>query len=123
MATNPAMPLYEYGKNVSCRATANVTGKRFVAISGNGVLPNPSAAHATAAGRVFGVSGYDVPSGDRFPVVRKGVVPVTAGAALTAGQEVEVGAAGVAVVKAAGVAVGVVLFDAANAADAYVDLY
>jgi hypothetical protein len=48
---------------------------------------------------------------------------VTTGAAITANQEVEVGANGVAVPKAAGIAVGYALFDAANGASAYVHLY
>lgn len=123
MATNVSVPLFEAGKRITGKASAAVTGKRFVGISGQGVAPNPSVAHAVAASKPFGVSAYDAAIGDELSILKGGVVPVTAGAALTAGQEVEAGAAGVAVVLAAGKAAGRVLFDTANGAAAYIDLY
>lgn len=123
MASNACVPMYEPGKDVTCKATANVTGKRFVAISGNGTKPNPSAAHCAAGAKAFGVAAYDAATGDEFPIKRQGIVPVLAAAAITANQEVEVGANGQAIVKAAGIAVGRAIFDAANGAVVYVDLY
>ena len=50
-------------------------------------------------------------------------MPVTAGAAITAGAEVEVGASGKAITLASGKAVGRALTTAANNADVYVRLY
>jgi hypothetical protein len=123
MATNVSVPLFETADRVTGIATAAVTGKRFLKISGNGTLPNPSVAPATAAVRAFGVAAFDAAVGESVSVLKKGVVPVTAGAAITADVEVEVGAAGVVIPKAAGVAVGKAVFDAANGAPAYIDLY
>ena len=51
------------------------------------------------------------------------VVKVTTGAALTAFQEVQAGAAGVAIPLAAGVKLGYALTSAANATDAEISLY
>lgn len=120
---NPCQPLYAEGRNITGRASAAVTGKRFVAISGNATDGIPACSPATAAGRIFGVAGYDGAAGETFPVIRKGVVPVTASGAIAAGDEVEVAAAGKAATHAAGVAVGEALFDAADGADAFVALY
>ncbi len=120
---NACQPLYTEGRNITGRASAAVTGKRFVAISGNGTEGVPSVAHATAASQIFGVAGYDAASGGTLPVIRKGVVPVKTAGAISAGDEVEVGANGQAVTKSAGVAVGVALFDAASGADAFIALY
>lgn len=120
---NVCQPLYNEARNISGRPTAAVIGKRFVAISGNGSGGAPSIAHAAAGARVFGVAGYDAAIGELVPVIRKGVVPVTAAAAISANNEVEVGANGQVIPKAAGIAVGVALFDAANGADALIALY
>lgn len=134
---NACQPLYLEGRNITGRASAAVTGKRFVKISGNGTEGLPSVAHAAAGQLVFGVSGYDAASGTSLPVIRKGVVPVTAGAALAAGQRVQSDANGQAVVyvppttdPTATVAqtvdtiphAGTVLFDAAAGADAFIAL-
>ncbi len=120
---NACQPLYQEGRNVTGRAKTAVTGKRFVAITGNGTEGVPDCGHATAAGRVFGVAGYDAAIGEAFPVFRKGVVPVKTSGAVTAFAEVEVGATGLAVAKTAGVAVGYAMFDAAAGADAFICLY
>ncbi len=122
MATNIAQPL-QLGSDITCKATSAVTGRRFVAISTNGSKGVPNVAHATAGVQPFGVSAYDAANGEALPVIRKTIVQVTAGAALSAGNEVQVGTAGVAIVKDAGVAVGRVVFDAANGAPAFIDLY
>lgn len=122
MATNISQPLFP-GSDVTAKATATITGRRFVGVSTNGSKRTVNVAHATAASKPFGVSAYDVASGEVLPVIRKTATQVTAGANLTAGQEVEVGAAGVAVVRTTGVAAGRVLFDAASGQPAVIDLY
>lgn len=119
--SNDAIPFYFPGDEVTGKATAAVTGKRFVKVSGNGA-GNVAVAHADAGAAAFGVAGYDAAVDETLPVLRAGIVPVTAAAALTAGQGVEVGASGQAAAHSAGVRVGTVVFDAAAGADAAVAL-
>lgn len=120
-------PLFEYFSNshkrVTGTATAALVGKTFVAIAVGGRDQNPNLATAAAGKRAFGVAGWDVALGEKVTVFKRGIVSVTAGAALSAGDEVEVGAAGKAIKLDTGTAVGQVLADAAIGADAAVDLY
>ena len=128
---NESIPLFRPGQDISATASAAVVGKRFVAWTG-GLLPLtspktlPTAAHATAAGQVAGVSSYDAPTiGSRFAIQRGSglVVTVTAGGNFAALSEVEVGANGKAVVKGAGVAVGRALSAGSTDTDCFVELY
>ncbi len=119
--TNPR--IYAPGADVTARASAAVTGRRFVAISGNRASGNVSVAHATAAGRKFGVAKHDAAVGALVGVARDGVVWVRAAGTIAAFAEVEVGANGQAVTKSAGVAVGYALTGAASGADAEIALY
>lgn len=123
---NECIPFKEPGARVTGQATAAVTGKRFLAITGNAQTDGTlSVAHAAAGARIVGVAAYDAAIGAKVGVIRgsKIVVPVTAGAAIAAGSEVEVGATGQAITKAAGVAVGYVETGVASGADARVCLY
>lgn len=122
---NDNISVYEPGQDISGRASAAITGKRFLKISGNRNNGNVAVAHADAAGRTCGVSGRDTASGKLVNVLRgkDRVTFVTAGANLTAFQEVEVGAGGVAVVKASGVAVGYAVTAATSGGDAEISLY
>ena len=121
---NPCIPLYDVGRNVTGRATVAVIGKRFVKITGNAGKGNPiSVGPATAALKPFGIAGYDAPIGDVVPIVKGGIVPIKAVGAIAAGAEVEVAAAGAVSTKAAGIAVGVAIYDAADTTDALIDLY
>lgn len=123
---NECIPFKEPGADVTGQASAAVTGCRFLAITGNlqadGSL---TVAHATAAGRICGVSKYDAAQGKKVGIIRgsKMVVPVTAGANITAGSEVEVGTNGQAITKASGVAVGYVETAATSGQPARVVLY
>lgn len=136
MPTNICYPLHETS-DLTFRATAAVTGKRFVAPSGNRTggpgLSTDTAnvyqmAHAAAGAKAFGVSKYDVASGSlggAFGTPGK-VVPVTTGAAVTAGQQVEVGATGFAIPWAGTIAtqpVGLAMTGAASGADVEIKLY
>jgi hypothetical protein len=82
-------------------------------------------AHATAAGRVCGVSKYDAASGGKVGIYRGNsrVVFVNAGGNIAAFAEVEVGSNGQAVTKAAGVAVGYAVTAATSGNDAEISLY
>lgn len=109
---NECIPFSEPGRNITGHATAAVTGCRFVMISGNRQADgNISVAHATAATKAFGVSKYDAAIGEKVGIIRGSgfIVPVMAGANLTANQRVEVGTNGQAVVLASGIAVGTVV--------------
>lgn len=132
---NDCIPFYEPGGAITCQTTAAVTGKRFVAISGNrtsgpGLATtaeggNYRVATCAAAAKAFGVAKYDAASGAKVGVwCQPGiVVPVTAAANITAGQEVEVGATGQATPLAAGKAVGMALTAATTGNDAEIRLY
>lgn len=102
---NEAIPLFRPGSDVTCLTTAAVVGKTFVDVSATvdatGMI---KVATASAAARAFGVATYDAASGARVPVIcgPGTIVPVTAGGTITAGADVEVGAAGKAVALAAG---------------------
>lgn len=121
-AANQCIPLFQPGQEITVSPTAPVVGKRFVAISGNGAGDLIRVAHATAAGRAFGVVLYDQVADQPVPMLREGILPVTAVGAITAGQQVQVGAGGRAAPFAAGIAVGTATADAADAADCFVAL-
>src|SRR4051812_4621037 len=122
---NDAIPFYEDGDELTCTATAAVSGKTFVKISGNkqadGTL---SVAPCGAGDKVFGVAMFDAAINTRVTVhtIESGhVMPVVAGAALAADSSVVSDATGHAV-NPAGAGehhcAGLVLTGAANGADA-----
>lgn len=122
---NECIPLYRPGQDVSAVTTGAVTGKTFVDYSaalGTGLL---SVNTATAAGKVAGVAAYDAASGARVAVIRgKGqIVPMTAGATVTALAEVEVGTSGRPINFAAGVKVGRALSGGTVGTQIWVELY
>ncbi len=129
------IPYYEPDQPLTGQATAAVVGKTFADISADiesGPLLSTSAgggnvkvATCAAGVRGVGVFAYDGPNiGDKVPLFGPGTVcPITAGAAITFGQEVEVGAAGKVIPLAAGKAVGKALTGAAANADAMIRLY
>lgn len=138
MATgdNSVSPLYEPGSRITAAVTAAVTGGKFVKISGNfqsGPLLSTAAdggniqvATCTAGVKALGVAGYDgATAGDKIPVIcgHDIVVPMTAGAAITAGNEVECDANGNPIPLATGRPCGMAISGAANGATVYVRLY
>lgn len=142
---NICVPLFKSGeKDVTVRTTAAVVGKTFGAISANiqsgpvittATLPatfdggNLQAATCGAGVKPDGVFAYDAAINTIVPLIRQiATVPVTAGAAITAGVEVMSDAAGKAVpwTSAAGEAnrkAGKAVTTAALNADCYVELY
>src|SRR5262245_8132936 len=118
--------IYAPGDNITGEATATITAKTFLAISGNRTDGgNIAVAPAAAAGRIVGVARNDAASGEFVAVARGNsrVVKVTAGGSIAAFAEVEVGANAKAVTKASGVAVGYALTAATSGADAEISLY
>lgn len=117
---NECIPLYRPGADISCTAGAAITGKTFVKVSAALVAGNPASnvdstlltvITDTAGAKALGVAAYDAASGARLPVIvgPGHVVPVTCGAAVTAGAEVEANALGQAITKSAGAALGLAL--------------
>jgi hypothetical protein len=123
--SNENVSIYEPGANISGRAKTDVIGKRFLAIVGNRDGGNISVGHATAAGRVCGVSKYDAAAGEIVGVARGNsrVTYVTAAGAIAAFAEVEVGADGKASTLAAGEPVGYAVTAATDGGDAEISLY
>lgn len=114
-----AIPYFRPGVDVPCSAKGAVSGRTFVAFDS---WPDPGPAFpgaspdnninvktAVAATRAFGVAGWDAADKAKLTVIREGIVPVIAGAAIAAGAEVEVGANGRAVTLAAGRPAGIAL--------------
>ncbi|MSZ75516.1 MAG: DUF2190 domain-containing protein [Actinobacteria bacterium] len=115
--TNEMYGIYEPGADITGHASAAVTGRRFLKVSGNRTDGNVAVNHATAGGRAFGVSKYSADSGKKVGVARGNsrVVQVDVVGTVAAFGEVEVGANGTAIPKNAGVAVGFVVTGVADA--------
>lgn len=131
MAENVAIPFYEPGRSLTGQASAAVTGKRCLAITGDKTADgNITVAHAAAAGRIVGVAEYDAAVGAKVGVLRGAglVVPIRAATALAAFQEVEVGADGQVIARDAvarpnAIAIGYAITAAAINTDAQINLY
>lgn len=122
---NEVVPFWDLGSSITASAGAAVTGKRFVQVNGARVNGLPRVIPCGAGIKPFGVACRDKAAGEAVmcytgPGI---VVPVTAGAALAAGQEVQSDATGQAIVLAAGRPAGMTLDDAAIGADAVIKLY
>lgn len=155
MAANECIPTKSPASTVSVQATAAVTGKRFVKISGPRVgggltggtsqvtTAGPGYGANTLSGDVtdvyqvtpcsvsgeasLGVAGSDLAVGGPVGKVYKHgvghILPVRAGAAITAGQEVQTDATGQAIPLAGGKALGYAVDSAASGADCEISLY
>jgi uncharacterized membrane protein len=139
LMANDLIPYKRPGEDISGHATAAITGKRAVQISaartsgpglsntaegGNYSVAHPANAGANGgAGKmIFGIAKYDAAINKKVGVVREGIVPVNAGAAITAGQKLEVDATGSVIPLAAGTMVGYACNDAAINTDCEVAL-
>ena len=117
--------VYKPGQDVTAEvSTGTVEVKKFVKIAGSRTSGgNLAVAQAAAGDRAFGVAAHDAGTGQLVHVARGGVVKVVAAGAISAGAEVEVGAAGAAATKSTGIAVGYAVNGAADGADAEIALY
>lgn len=155
MAANECIPTKSPATTVTAQATAAVTGKRFVKISGprvgGGLTGGTSAVSVAGPGygpstlstdvtdvyqvipcsvsgeASLGVAGWDMTVGGPVGKVYKhgvgNILPIRAGANITAGQEVQTDAIGQAIPLAAGKALGYAVDSAAAGADAEISLY
>lgn len=120
----PSTVVYlEPGDATTCLVGADVVYGHFVKVTTGGVGNHPKIITAVAAGPSYGVAHFSAVAGTDVSVLRVGTIGVIAGAAITSGSEVEVGALGVAVTLAAGKAVGVATADIANGALGPITLY
>lgn len=98
MANNPAVPFWDEGNTITCHASAAITGKRIVSVSGARVDGNPRVSHqvGSATVRGLGVSAYDAASGAKVSVyTAPGIVmPITVTGAVTAGADLYAAADG-----------------------------
>lgn len=99
--------------NLSLTAPAAVAGNTFVAADGSTAAPGAAA---------IGVAYTDAAAGETFNASAVGTALVVAGAAISGGQAVEVGANGDAVPHNSGVIVGYALGSVA-AAGSYVEVF
>jgi hypothetical protein len=138
---NVCVPLYaEPDEPLTGHTTAAVVGKTFANISadiqsGPGITAvalatafdggNISVATCAAKAKPIGVFAFDRAEGEPVTIYTSPnlVVPVTAGEAITAGEEVESDAGGKAIKLAAGKAAGKAYTTAASGKDCFVRLY
>lgn len=124
---NHARDRYNDGSDITVKATADVTGKRFAAISGDlddGLITIGTAAPGT---NTVGVIKYDAAAGELVGIARGSsrVITVTTGAAITAGDDVQVGDGGRAIpapAESTGIIVGYSVNTVAAGADALISL-
>jgi hypothetical protein len=137
---NECIPLYEPGAAITAEAVGAVVGKRFVRITGkeagtNLVNPPGSSVDQTSGGNVladqaipagklpFGVADKDAAIGQKFGILRGGVVPMEAGTGgVTAGQELQSDVDGRPIALTTGASVGFALSIAAAGAEVMVAL-
>ena len=125
MPNNELIPFKEHANRVTATPSAAVTGKRFVSISGDRQPDGTyTVAPTGAAGKALGVAAWDAGVGSKVTVVTitsGDIVPVRAGAALTANASVMSDATGQAVVATAGATgLGIALTGCASGADAQI---
>lgn len=116
-------PIFEYftdSDKITCRAVGAVTGKTLVKLVAGGADQVPAVSTAGASDVAYGVAGWDVADGEKVTIYRRGVLSVTASAALTAGTRVQPAANGRVAALTTGTPVGQVHADAASGADAAV---
>jgi hypothetical protein len=138
--TNVCHPMFKGGDPITGHTSAAVVGKTFADISAT-IQSGPNittvalsttfdggnivVATCAAKKRAIGVFAYDRAINEPVPILYSAgaILPLTSGEALTAGEEVEVGAGGKPVKLAAGIAVGKVVTTAGNNEDVFIRLY
>lgn len=99
LMANDLIPYKRPGQDFTAQVTAAVVGKTLVVISANVTSgpglsntaegSNPRVATCGAGAQAIGVAKYDQPTiGGKVGVCRGGIVPITAGGTITAGQKV-----------------------------------
>jgi hypothetical protein len=120
---NDLTPVFESADRITGQASAAITGRRFVKISGNktsALIPSGAAqvgasdpteggnyqfAQCVLNDAAIGVSTWDAAIGEKVGAVREGIVPMPAGSTITFGQAVGSDANGMAIPATAAVRV------------------
>lgn len=140
MPVNEAIPFYDEGDELTVHAANALTGKRFARITGrqagkragtginagldtSGIGGNYTADVPAGADKAYGVVQYDVAAGEKVTLLKQKILPVTCGATVTVGSEVEVDSAGRVINLAAGKAVGMCLVGNTIGLDAEIFVY
>lgn len=118
---NQAFEFFSDSDAITAEATTAITGCTFVKLAAGGTPQVPKVTTCGAGEAPYGVAAWDVPAGARVTILRKGVVSVKAGGALTPGR-VQSDAAGKAVTFSTGVPAGMAHADASTTVDAAVAL-
>ena len=118
---NESKPLFRPAAAITARATTAVTGSRLVAPSGayDGTMP---VTHCGDGASPLGVASADIPSGQLGTLLREGVIPVTAGATVTAGQSLQSDAQGRVIPRTTGRTVGLAVANGTTGLPTYVAL-
>jgi hypothetical protein len=123
---NECIPLYEPGKRITIIADGGINGRRAVKVNASKGQTFPGAnlhvIQAVAGDRPDGIALWDLLTNEVGGMIRDGVVPVDAGATVTAGQEVQVDATGRVITLAAGKSIGKAWTDATVGNPCYVAL-
>lgn len=90
---------------ITCDAVGAVKGKTFVKLVAGGTAQRPKVSTCGAGERPYGVAFWSVGDKESVSIYRAGVLAVTAGEALAAGDAIAVGANGKAVKAGAAPAV------------------
>lgn len=110
------LPVYKPGQALTLKASATITAGQIVEVSGSGTVA-PAGADSV---KWVGVAAFDAATNDNVTVYAGGVQSLKASGAITAGDQVVCGAAGVAVSDStpasAPALVGVALSTAADGA-------
>lgn len=127
---NDCIPYFEPADEITGHCTAVVRGKRFVSPSAHppgGLIgvENIQIAESGAGAKAVGIAAYDGVLNEEIPLkTGNGVYPMTSGAAVAFGQEVQSDAQGRAIPLAAGRANGIAVETVAGAdLDVGVKLY
>lgn len=95
---NELIPLYEPGKRITIVADGAISGRRAVKVNASKGQGFPGAnlhvIQAVAGDRPDGIATWDLATTEVGAMIRDGVVPVDAGATVTAGQQVMLDATG-----------------------------
>jgi hypothetical protein len=120
---NQARDLYTPASDLTATATAPVSGKTFLTITGALTDRLVQVGPAPAGTTPLGVAKYDAATGEHVGIARgHRIITVTAGDTLTAGTPVQVGDNGHAVAQTDGALVGIAVDTADTGADCFIAL-
>lgn len=120
---NQARDLYNPANDLTAAVTAPVSGKTFLTVTGTLTDRLVQVGPAAVGTSPIGVAKYDAATGEHVGIARgHRIITVTAGAAISAGTVVQVGANSQAVPLSDGTPVGIAVDSAGTGADCFIAL-